>query len=159
MTYLKTYTKLKQEKTMKYKANILNIDTKNENGRIYPKDLVEKAVLKYNENKEQIGLGTLEFQDTLEMDPNNISHKISNVRIEENNVVCDVKLLNTPKGKLVQDLLKDMQLSVATAGTGRVDKDGVVTEFELHHTAIISNPSGDNQQLIKIEDDNDGDKH
>lgn len=69
----------------------------------------------------------------------NISHKCDNFRVDkDNNVICDMTILETPKGTILKGLLESgMQYDTGIAGFGMIE-DNVVTEFALTGVNIIS---------------------
>jgi len=92
---------------MELTVNVMKFDTPNKAGRIYSKEVMEKAVKQFNENNNKFGiLGTSECSDPTTISLGEISHKVKNMRIEEDHLKCDIEVLNTPKGNTLNALLE-----------------------------------------------------
>jgi len=122
-------------------------ESKNGNGRIYPKAVLTEAIEKMN-NKMSKGytvLGELEHPDTLTINLNNVSHVIESFRWEGNNVIGRAKILDTPKGEIVKALLKEgIKLGVSSRGSGSTkhqDDIILVESFNLITVDIVATPS------------------
>lgn len=99
---------------MEVKAQIMKIGTPSATGRVYSREVMEEAIKKFNES--QIKGGTLGQVGDLSHPVNlkDISHIFENVRIENDAVVADMKILNTPQGENVKTLLEsDIKLALA----------------------------------------------
>ena len=123
-------------------------ETKNKNGRIYPKPIMEKAVKKYI--KEQVSknraVGELNHPDGPTVNLDKVSHKITNLKMEGNDVVGKAQILDTPMGNIVKSLLEGgVQLGVSTRGMGSLEeKNGtmyVKDDFILNTVDIVQDPS------------------
>lgn len=93
---------------MEFTVNVMKFDTPNKAGRIYSKEVMEQAVKQFNENNNKFGiLGTTGYDKA---DPTislgEISHKIKDMRIEEDHLKCDIEVLNTPNGNTLNALLE-----------------------------------------------------
>ena len=89
----------------------------NHNGRVYDSKMMEEAVRKFNEN----GLKTCEvypFEDFSSHHMENIVGKVENLWIENNQLVGKVELLDTPKGKIVEELMNNNDFKLAPRITG-----------------------------------------
>ena len=101
-------------------------DKKNRNGRIYPKPIMEKAVNKYV--KEQVSkkraVGELNHPEGKTVNLDKVSHLITDLKFEGNNVVGKAQILPTPMGEIVKGLLDGgVQLGVSTRGMGSLSKE------------------------------------
>ena len=121
-------------------------DTKNRNGRVYPKAIMEKAVAKYD--KEQISKncgGELNHPEaTVNLDK--VSHLIKELKFEGKDVVGKAQILDTPMGKIVKGLLDGgVQLGVSTRGMGSLEQRNgamvVKDDFILSTVDIVQDPS------------------
>ena len=117
---------------------------KNGNGRIYPVDeiarVVEGAMSKIK-NGESI-LGELNHPDNLSIDLANVSHVITELKMDGNYAVGKAKILNTPSGNIARGLLEGgVRLGVSSRGTGNV-VEGNVSDFNLVTVDIVATPSG-----------------
>ena len=88
---------------MKVTAQIMKLNTPSKaSGRVYSKDIMEKAIKEFNEKSLKCGtLGEMNHPDLT-----NISHKIENIRIDEDKVFGDIELLDTPNGITASALLE-----------------------------------------------------
>ena len=123
-------------------------EQKNRNGRIYPKAIMEKAVGKYV--KEQVSqkraVGELNHPDGPTVNLDKVSHLITDLRFEGNDVVGKAQILDTPMGQIVKGLLEGgVQLGVSTRGMGSLEqRDGAMyvrDDFILNTVDIVQDPS------------------
>ena len=126
-------------------------ENKNRNGRIYPKAIMEKAVNKYD--KEQIqknrAVGELNHPEGPTVNLDKVSHRITEMKFEGNDVVGKAQILDTPMGKVVKGLLDGgVQLGVSTRGMGSLEqKNGAMVvkdDFILSTVDIVQDPSAPN---------------
>ena len=117
---------------------------KNGNGRVYPLAEISKAV---DEAAERIKsghfiLGELNHPDVLSINLANVSHAITEVRMDGNNAIGKMKLLNTPSGNIAKGLIEGgVRLGVSSRGTGNVNEGGEVADFAFVTVDIVSQPS------------------
>src|SRR6056300_120521 len=123
-------------------------ERKNRNGRIYPKAIMEKAVGKYV--KEQVSqkraVGELNHPEGPTVNLDKVSHLITDLRFEGNDVVGKAQILDTPMGQIVKGLLEGgVQLGVSTRGMGSLEqRDGAMyvrDDFILNTVDIVQDPS------------------
>lgn len=112
------------------KVRITEVDVPNKNGHIYSTECVQSFLGK--EVLGQIGMVAGEI------DLSNVSHKISNLRIEDGFVVGDVTTLNTPQGRLLSDLLESTNMCFRMSGYGNIDENGNISEFELISVNLVN---------------------
>jgi len=121
---------------MELKNQILKIaDVAQRNGHVYTQDALEKAVDNAQERiKNQDGiLGVLgEPRNEGSIDIAEISHAITNIRMDGDKMVADFKILSTPKGNILRQLLEaGITPQFSVSGFGTVAEDGTVSDFEL----------------------------
>ncbi|OUT92816.1 MAG: primosomal protein [Gammaproteobacteria bacterium TMED36] len=123
-------------------------EEKNRNGRMYPKPIMEKAVNKYvtEQVKSKRAVGELNHPDGPTVNLDKVSHIITDMRFEGNNVVGKASILPTPMGKIVEGLLDGgVQLGVSTRGMGSLQKQGdmmvVKDDYILNTVDIVQDPS------------------
>ena len=123
-------------------------DKKNRNGRIYPKAIMERAVGKYvNEQvSKKRAVGELNHPEGPTVNLDKVSHLITDLKFEGNDVVGKAQVLDTPMGQIVKGLLEGgVQLGVSTRGMGSLEqKDGamyVKDDFILSTVDIVQDPS------------------
>lgn len=117
---------------------------KNGNGRIYPVDeisrVVEGAMAKIKSGESLCG--ELNHPDNLSIDLANVSHIITELKMDGNYAVGKAKILNTPSGNIARGLLEGgVRLGVSSRGTGNV-VEGNVSDFNLVTVDIVATPSG-----------------
>lgn len=119
-------------------------EVKNGNGRIYPLTEIAKAVELVNAKiKDGNSMcGELNHPDNLSIDLKNVSHIITEMRMDGNNAIGKCKLLNTPSGQIARSLLEGgVRLGVSSRGTGNVTAEGLVEDFAFVTVDIVSTPS------------------
>lgn len=122
---------------------------KNANKRFYKKDVLEREVEKYIEGPiaEKRAYGELDHSDETIVNLKNAAINIMRLWWDGDDVVADIEVLNTPSGKIVQELLKaGLGVGISSRGTGsvtQIDEDSVEVDdnFELICWDIVSNPS------------------
>ena len=123
-------------------------EQKNRNGRVYPKAIMEKAVNKYV--KEQVSqkraVGELNHPEGPTVNLDKVSHLITDLQFEGNDVVGKAQILDTPMGQIVKGLLEGgVQLGVSTRGMGSLEqRDGAMyvrDDFILNTVDIVQDPS------------------
>ncbi len=137
-----------EESTTKAKSSYLSGifmqgDVVNGNGREYPLAEIKNAVDAVNKRLVE-GLsiyGELNHPDNLNIDLNNVSHIITEMRLDGANGMGKAKLLETPKGMIVKAILEGGgKLGVSTRGSGNV-VEGKVNSFNLVTVDIVAQPS------------------
>lgn len=128
----------------------LQADIKNKNGRIYPLEVLQKEVTRYNEEfvKKGRALGELGHPDSPMINSERVSHKFVELRQEGSNFVSRAKVLDTPFGKIVKEFIREgVQLGISSRGMGSIQRrdDGImeVQEDFILATAgdIVHDPS------------------
>lgn len=117
---------------------------KNRNGRLYPINELATAVKSAESRiKEQNGLlGELDHPQTLTINLDRVSHVITGLKLEGNNVVGKAKLINTPMGNIAKELIKSGWLpGVSSRGAGTVNEGGGVSGFQFVTVDIVAQPS------------------
>lgn len=123
-------------------------EQKNRNGRIYPKAIMESAVNKYV--KEQVAqkraVGELNHPEGPTVNLDKVSHLITDLKFEGNDVIGKASILDTPNGKIVKGLLDGgVKLGVSTRGMGSLENRGgvmyVKEDFLLNTVDIVQDPS------------------
>ena len=121
---------------------------KNRNGRVYPKNVMEKAVDTYvkQQVKTNRAVGELNHPDGPTVNLDKVSHLITDLKMEGNNVMGKARILETPMGQIVAGLLEGgVQLGVSTRGMGSLEeKNGtmyVKDDFMLNTVDIVQDPS------------------
>ena len=123
---------------------------KNRNGRIYPMNVLEKEVQRYDENyvQKNRAFGELGHPQGPSINLDKISHRITSLRIEGNNIIGKAQISNTPMGKIAEGIISDGGvLGVSSRGMGsvKINSKGineVQNDFYLATAAdIVHDPS------------------
>mgnify|MGYP001549239230 CR=1 FL=1 len=136
-------------KNYKIRGVFLQTEIKNRNGRVYPKDILENEVNRYNRefiNKKR-AFGELGHPDGPTVNLERVSHMITKLYPDGNNFIGEAKIMNTPYGKIVKGLIDEgAQLGVSSRGMGSLVQRGganyVGKDFYLATAAdIVADPS------------------
>lgn len=119
-------------------------DVKNQNGRIYPRSVMEPEVIRYLEKyvKENRAYGELDHPDSTTIALENISHRIVNLWIEGNKVMGKA-LIGGPKGDAVKKIYNELggRLGVSSRSLGNVNYKNEVSELQIMTWDIVHEPS------------------
>lgn len=123
-------------------------EQKNRNGRVYPRATMEKAVDKYvNEQvKTKRAVGELNHPEGPTVNLDKVSHLITGLEWDGDNVVGKAKILETPMGQIVKGLLDGgVRVGVSTRGMGSLESRNGVNyvkdDFVLNTVDIVQDPS------------------
>lgn len=127
-------------------------EAKNQNGRIYPRNILMREATKYSDTyiKERRALGELDHPDSSVVNLNNVSHNVLDMKWQGNDLVGTVEVLSTPAGNILKELFKSgIKLGISSRGMGSVKevmREGentveVQPDFELIAFDFVSNPS------------------
>lgn len=123
----------------------MQAEQRNRNGRIYPLSEMTTAVSSMNEHIKQYGglFGELDHpSDRLTIAMDRISHVITELYMDGNNVIGRAKLLDTPMGLIAKEISKSgARYGVSSRGAGQVTESGHVSGFRLVTIDIVANPS------------------
>lgn len=134
-------------------------DTKNQNGRVYPKEILMREVATYSKVQiaENRALGELDHPESSIVNLANVSHNVRKVWWQGNDVVGTVEVLGTPAGNILKELLKaGVKLGISSRGLGSVKEiteNGTVEvqdDFELVCWDFVSNPSTQGAFMQKV---------
>jgi len=136
------------------KGVLQRADAKNQNGRVYPREILTREAKNYNENfiKQSRAMGELDHPDSSVVNLQNVSHNVTEMHFEGLNLLGTVEILTTPAGKILRELFKNgIKLGISSRGMGSVETvegdDGkqpmmkVGNDFELIAFDFVSNPS------------------
>ena len=142
-------TEGKNGKDMKIQGVFMQAETKNRNGRIYPFGVLEKEVKRYNKElvEKKRAFGELGHPEGPTVNLDRVSHLIEELVPDGKNIVGKAKILDTPNGKIVKELLNaGAKLGVSSRGMGTLEKKGntnyVKDDFYLATAGdIVADPS------------------
>jgi hypothetical protein len=147
---LETICEAKKDGTKNYfiEGVFMQSEKKNRNGRIYAKKTMERAVEKYINEQVKTGraVGELNHPEGPTVNLDKVSHKITDLHWQGNDVVGKASILKTPMGQIVEGLLEGgVKLGVSSRGMGSlVQKNGaqyVGDDFMLSTVDIVQDPS------------------
>lgn len=122
-------------------------ETQNKNGRIYRKPIIEKELIRYKQIiDEKRSLGELGHPPNPSINLNQVSHLITELSWNNNDVVGKAKILDTPMGKIAKSFIDEgVRLGVSSRGLGSLkEKNGineVQDDFHLVTVDIVADPS------------------
>jgi len=123
---------------------------KNQNGRIYPDDILEREVSKYLQTfvSERRAMGELDHPESEVVNLKNVSHNVIEMHWQGDDLVGTVEVLTTPNGNILRELFKNgIKLGISSRGMGTLKKsvqEGtaiVGDDFVLIAFDFVSNPS------------------
>jgi hypothetical protein len=132
------------------KGVLQRANAKNQNGRIYPKEILQRESQKYEQNfiKERRALGELDHPESSVVNLKNVSHNVTKMYWDGDDLVGEVEVLPTPSGNILKELFASgIRLGISSRGMGSVRKnvresaDEVQDDFELIAFDFVSNPS------------------
>ena len=140
------------KKNYKIKGVFMQADIKNRNGRVYPMEILQKEVKRYNKQyiNEKRAFGELGHPDGPTVNLERASHMITGLYPDGKNFIGEAKILSTPMGNIVKNLMDEgAKLGVSSRGMGSLDqKNGanyVRDDFYLATAAdIVADPSAPN---------------
>ena len=138
-----------KDKQQYIKGIFMQSEIKIQNGRVYPFSVLKKQVRKFNENfvKKDRALGELGHPMGPTVNLDRVSHIITELYEDGKNFIGKAKVIDTPNGKIVKNLLESgVRLGVSSRGLGSVktNKEGVnevQDDFVLSTVDIVSDPS------------------
>ena len=142
-------TSIKENKSLVVKGVIQRAEAKNQNGRIYPREILEREINKYAEGpiKERRALGELDHPESSVINLQNVSHNVTKVRMVGDDVYGEVEILSTPAGNILKELFRNgITVGISSRGMGSVQENGngtveVQDDFELLCFDFVSTPS------------------
>ena len=133
------------------KGVLQRAEAKNQNGRIYPREILTREAKKYTDVqiKERRALGELDHPDSSVVNINNVSHNVREMHWDGDDLKGTVEVLSTPAGNILKELFKnDIRLGISSRGLGSVEPVNespntvaVQDDFELIAFDFVSNPS------------------
>jgi hypothetical protein len=140
---------------MMLSGKLQEADVQNGNGRIYPHSVLMREMKNYSKLvQEKRALGELDHPEDSVINLKNASHMITEVWWDNKNVMGKVKVLNTPSGKILQELVNDgVKLGISSRGMGSVTESSgqtiVEDDFQLICFDFVSEPSTPNAFMMQ----------
>lgn len=136
------------EKRMFLEGIFLQDTLKNRNGRAYPKNVMTEAVRKYKTDyiDTKRSISELNHPTSPQVNPERASHMITSIKESGNNWIGRAKILNTPMGSIVKNLINDgVSMGVSSRGLGAVKESGgtnvVQSGYYITAIDVVSDPS------------------
>ena len=147
---IKFLTEKKEDgtKSVYIEGIFMQAEKPNRNGRMYGRGIMEREVQKYQELiNEKRSLGELGHPPNPSINLNQVSHMITGLKFEGNDIHGKAKILDTPMGKIAKNFIEEgVRLGVSSRGLGsvRLNKEGineVQDDFHLATVDIVADPS------------------
>jgi hypothetical protein len=129
----------------------MQAEGKNRNGRVYTREVLTAAVDRYNNEQVMTGraVGELNHPEGPSINLDKVSHRITELKWDGNNVIGKALILDTPMGQIVKGLVEGgVQLGVSSRGMGSLEKRAGVNyvkdDFMLSTVDIVQDPSAPN---------------
>jgi hypothetical protein len=129
------------------KGPIQKSNTLNQNGRIYPKMILEREIINYQKLiQENRAMGECDHPDSSVVELKNVSHIVREAKMQGDTVYGAIEILDTPSGKIIQSLIESgITLGISSRGVGSTKKQGttqiVQDDFQLICFDMVSEPS------------------
>jgi hypothetical protein len=130
------------------KGIFMQAEVKNRNGRLYPRSVMEGALHKYVEEmvSKKRAVGELSHPEVPTINPDRVSHLVTELTFQNNDVIGKAKILNTPCGKILKALIEGgVSFGVSSRALGSLkEESGVkIVQPDLSLSAIdaVMNPS------------------
>ena len=141
---------IKENKSLIVSGVLQRADAKNQNGRVYPKEILKREVEAYMQGPiaENRAMGELDHPESSVINLQNVSHTIKKCWWDGDNVMGDVEILPTPAGNILKALFAaGVTVGISSRGMGSVSdnlSEGTVEvqdDFELLCWDFVSTPS------------------
>ena len=140
---------IKENRSLVVKGVIQRAEAKNQNGRVYPKEILEREIKKYIDGpvRERRALGELDHPESSVINLQNVSHNVIKVKMVGDDVYGEVEILSTPAGNILKELFRNgITVGISSRGMGSVQESGngtveVQDDFELLCWDFVSTPS------------------
>tara|TARA_B100000073_G_scaffold297031_1_gene261941 strand:- start:348 stop:953 length:606 start_codon:yes stop_codon:yes gene_type:complete len=130
------------------KGVLQRAESQNQNGRVYPKEILVREAKKYTDEfiEERRAMGELDHPDSSVVNLQNVSHNVLEMHWKGNDLLGTVEVLSTPAGNILKELFKSgIKLGISSRGLGSIKQeakgDEVQNDFELIAFDFVSNPS------------------
>ena len=144
---------IKENKSLIVSGVLQRAEAKNQNGRVYPREILQREAKKYTKEfiSQRRAMGELDHPESSVVNLQNVSHNIKDMHWEGDNLLGEVEVLGTPSGNILKELFKaGIKLGISSRGMGSVETVSeangdqvtqVQPDFELIAFDFVSNPS------------------
>ena len=139
--------RMSEGKAFYMSGKVQEADGKNGNGRVYPMNILKREMKNYQKFiDDRRALGELDHPDSSVVSLGNVSHLITKVWWEGNNVMAKLEVLSTPAGKTLKALAESgIGIGISSRGLGSVKEAGnhviVEDDYNLICFDVVSDPS------------------
>lgn len=143
------------KKVFKLKGVIQRAESTNQNGRVYPKNILEREIENYMKLvRERKAMGELDHADDPVVNLKNVSHLMTNIWFEGNDVYGEVEVLPTPSGNILRSLIEaDVTVGISSRALGSVlnESGNDVVQDDLHFICwdFVSDPSTHGAYMLR----------
>ena len=140
-------------KDLYMKGIFIEGDRENANKRVYPRHEIARAVQNLNEQitKGYSVLGEVDHPTNLRINLDRVSHMITEMWLDGSKGCGKMKILPTPMGKIVSVMITSgVKLGVSSRGSGNVDDNGEVSDFDMLTVDIVAKPSAPNAYPVPM---------
>jgi len=143
-------------KIYKMRGIMMEASTKNRNGRVYPNELLEREIERYNEEKisKRRSFGNCDHPSQAVIKLADASHIITELHYDRGNQcgIGELEVLDTPTGKILKVLMDaNCQIAVSTRGIGSLGEGNVVGEdYKLLAIDAVSDPSANRAVMENV---------
>lgn len=133
------------KKTYKIKGPFLQSQIENKNKRIYSRELIEREIKRYTEEriKSKSSLGEMDHPLNPSINLDRVSHMIESLEMVNDNAMGVARILETPKGKIAETLLESgVRLGISSRGVGTLSGKNVNDDYHLITCDLVSEASG-----------------
>ena len=140
---------IKENRSLVVTGVLQRAEAKNQNGRVYPKEILAREIKAYMEGpvKENRAMGELDHPESSVINLQNVSHNIKRCWWDGDDVMGDVEVLPTPAGNILKALFASgITVGISSRGMGSIRKEEncnvVMDDFMLATAAdIVADPS------------------
>lgn len=144
---------IKENKPLLVSGIIQRAEAQNQNGRVYPKEILMREIQNYIDGpiKERRAMGELDHPESSVINLQNVSHNIKEIKVKDNDVYGTFEILSTPAGNILKELFRNgITVGVSSRGMGSVEESinekgepsvTVQDDFELLCWDFVSTPS------------------
>lgn len=101
----------------------MTVDVLSDNKHIYPKEVIKKAIDEFNSKYSEENPCLCDNEQLTHTNLNKVSHSLSCLKMDkDDNVVANITILDTPEGKIIQDMINDTYRS---KGIATIDRDNL----------------------------------
>lgn len=129
---------------------VMECDTPNQNGRIYPKSVVLAAMQKYDKVISAGAAIGWFFDDAMSASLTDATHIISRVELVGDTMVADVVVMQTPKGQVLDAIMGNSDVQFGLCGIGNIDTaTRMISNYEIHSINVFIETQADKAKQRK----------